>query len=157
MCVREVRRRHARARYASHPRPSPARPLFADNAVNGIPSCAHGDFQQAVVRDLWGFEGYISSDTGAIEDFYADGGHHYVKTSAEAACAALRGSTDVCSGAPFVKSLMTAGCPPSDIERALTRTLTLRMRLGLFDADTASQPYWNVPLSVVGASASLDA
>ena len=31
------------------------------NAVNGVPSCANGLFQNTVVRDEWGFDGYIVS------------------------------------------------------------------------------------------------
>jgi hypothetical protein len=139
---------------------SPARGLMCSyNAVNGIPSCASAGFQETVVRGLWGFNGYISSDTGAIEDMYQPDGHHFVKTSGEAACAALRGSTDVCSGAPFVESLMAAvaagTCSAADVSRALTRTLTLRMDLGLFDP-IESQPYWHVPLTAVSTPASLD-
>jgi beta-glucosidase-like glycosyl hydrolase len=86
-------------------------------------------------------------------------GHHFVKTSGEAACAALRGSTDVCSGAPFIDSLMAAvaagTCSMADVTRALTRTFTLRMDLGLFDPVDA-QPYWHVPITAVGVPASLD-
>ena len=29
------------------------------NAVNGVPSCANDLFNNKVVRDEWGFEGYI--------------------------------------------------------------------------------------------------
>ena len=32
------------------------------NAVNGVPSCANGLFQNTVVRDEWGFDGYIVSE-----------------------------------------------------------------------------------------------
>ena len=107
------------------------------------------------MRDTWGFDGYITSDTGAIEDIYQ--GHNYVKTSGEAACAALRGSTDICSGAPFIDSLLAAvaagTCSMADVTRALTRTLTAQFRLGLFDP-IADQPYWHVPTDAVGTAAS---
>ena len=140
--------------------PLPPSPRAAYNAVNGIPSCGDAGFQQAVVRDRWNFSGFITSDTGAIEDFFEPDAHHWVKTSGEAACAALRGSTDLCSGAPFIDSLLAAvaagTCSMTDVTRALTRTLTARFRLGLFDAIEA-QPYWHVPIAAVGAPASLDA
>ena len=35
------------------------------NAVNGVPSCANDLFNNKVVRDEWGFEGYI-----VRKDFY---------------------------------------------------------------------------------------
>ena len=31
------------------------------NALNGVPSCANGPIQNTVVRDEWGFEGFIVS------------------------------------------------------------------------------------------------
>ena len=32
------------------------------NAVNGVPSCANSFLQNTIVREQWGFEGYIVSD-----------------------------------------------------------------------------------------------
>ena len=32
------------------------------NAVNGVPSCANKFLQNTIVREQWGFEGYIVSD-----------------------------------------------------------------------------------------------
>jgi hypothetical protein len=118
--------------------------------VNGQPSCAN-DFFRQVVRGAWGFDGYISSDTGALEDVYQQ--HHYVATEAEAACVSIRnGTTDVCSGFVYHDALLqgvAAGlCDRSDVEAALYRTLLLRFRLGLFDP-IADQPYWQVPLAAV--------
>lgn len=37
------------------------------NAVNGVPSCANGLFQNTVVRDEWGFDGYIVSGRHTLE------------------------------------------------------------------------------------------
>jgi len=34
------------------------------NAVNGVPSCANDLFQNQVVRDQWGFQGFIVSGCG---------------------------------------------------------------------------------------------
>ena len=31
------------------------------NAVNGVPSCANDLLQNKIMRDEWGFEGYIVS------------------------------------------------------------------------------------------------
>lgn len=41
----------------------------ADNAVNGVPTCANS-FLNQTLRGQWGFEGYVSSDSGAVEDIY---------------------------------------------------------------------------------------
>jgi beta-glucosidase-like glycosyl hydrolase len=36
--------------------------LRADNAVNGVPMCANKKLLFDTARDLWGFDGYITSD-----------------------------------------------------------------------------------------------
>ena len=36
-------------------------------AVNGIPACGNGDFNNAVLRDEWGWDGMIVSDYTAVE------------------------------------------------------------------------------------------
>lgn len=52
------------------------------NAVNGVPTCA-SSFLTSVLRGTWNFTGYITSDTGALEDIYQQ--HKYVATEVEAA------------------------------------------------------------------------
>ena len=37
------------------------------NAVNGKPSCANKWLLKTVARDAWGFDGYITSDCGAVQ------------------------------------------------------------------------------------------
>ncbi len=123
--------------------------------MNGQPSCA-SDVLRTVLRDAWNFTGYITSDSGAIEDVYQQ--HHYVATEAEAACVSIRnGSCDVCSGAVYHDALMQSVanglCARADVDAALYRTFALRMQLGLFDP-IEDQPYWHVPLSAVDTSES---
>ena len=36
------------------------------NAVNGVPSCANDLFQNQVVRDQWGFQGFIVSSSSTL-------------------------------------------------------------------------------------------
>ena len=95
------------------------------NAVNGVPTCA-SDTLTSVLRGAWNFSGYITSDSGAIEDVYLPfpKGHHYVDTPAEAACVSIRnGTTDVCSGAVYHDALMdsvSSGlCSRADVDAAL--------------------------------------
>ena len=132
------------------------------NAVNGQPACA-SDTLTSVLRGAWGFSGYITSDSGALEDVYLPfpKGHHYVNTEAEAACVSIRnGTTDVCSGAVYHDSLMdsvSSGlCSRADVDAALYRTMMVRMKAGLFDP-IEDQPYWHTPLTAVNTPASEDA
>jgi beta-glucosidase-like glycosyl hydrolase len=132
------------------------------NAVNGVPTCASA-FLTSVLRGTWGFTGYITSDSGALENIYDPfpKGHQYVNNSAEGACVAVRdGTTDVCSGTAYHDGLMESVaqglCTRADVDAALYRTFMLRMQLGLFDAPGASNPYWSVPLSAVNTPAAQD-
>ncbi len=121
------------------------------NAVNGVPACASTKLN-ATLRGEWGFDGYVSSDTGAVSDIYKE--HKYVADGPAAACAALRGGTDIDSGSVYHDHLLAgvaAGhCTMGDVRAALRRTLGLRFRLGLFDPING-QPYWHVPLDVVAS------
>ena len=40
------------------------------NELNGVPTCADRELLTTLARDKWGFEGYITSDCGAVEDVY---------------------------------------------------------------------------------------
>jgi beta-D-xylosidase 4 len=124
------------------------------NAVNGQPTCA-SQFLTDIIRGKWNFSGYITSDTGALEDVYRE--HKYVATEQEAACVSLiNGTTDVDSGAVYHDSLL--GCPKEAINAALRRTFRLKFELGLFDPIDSS-PYWSTPLSSIAtpAAAALNA
>ena len=56
------------------------------SAINGVPACASTRLN-ATLRGEWGFDGYVSSDTGAVSDIYKE--HKYVADGPAAACAAL--------------------------------------------------------------------
>lgn len=76
------------------------------NAVNGKPTCAH-PLLAKVLRDEWKFDGYVTSDTGAIDDIYAK--HHYAHNASAAVAVALRdGRCDMDSGAVYHDALLVA-------------------------------------------------
>ena len=68
-------------------------------------------FIQTVLRDTWNFSGYVTSDSGAVEDIYAK--HHYLNaTAAEGVAAAIKAGCDIDSsldhghsgtGSPYVE------------------------------------------------------
>jgi xylan 1,4-beta-xylosidase len=139
------------------PLPPPPPPPHRYNAVNGIPTCA-SPFLTTVLRDTWQFAGYVTSDSGALEDIYDN--HHYTNDSLHTVYPALHdGRTDVCSGGVYTSSLLPALqaglVSRDDVSLALYDTFLVRFQLGLFDpAD--NQPYWHVPLSSVGSQSSDD-
>ena len=151
--------RRLRACYAAAPRSSfshPRRAAGSYNAVNGVPTCA-SPMLTAVLRDSWAFKGYVTSDSGALEDIYSQ--HKYANSSLTAVPVALRdGQCDVCSGDVYADSLLQALAQGlvtrEDIDLALAHTFKLRFEMGLFDPPSStSNPYWLVPASEVGTPA----
>ena len=46
--------------------------MGAYNRVNGEACCASPTLLQKILREEWGFDGYVVSDCGAIDDIYSD-------------------------------------------------------------------------------------
>ena len=133
------------------------------NEYNGVPACGDAWLLRDVLRDGWGFDGYVTSDSGAVEWIYEPDAHNYTATPEEGVALALRAGTDVDSnldrgdhatGSPYVwyfNASRDAGLiAEADVDAALNRTLWLRFALGLFDP-IDDQPLWRVPPEVVGA------
>jgi len=124
------------------------------NAVNGVPSCANKFLLEDVLRKEWGFSGYVTSDSGAVEDIYSQ--HHYKNMSAEeGVAAAVKAGCDIDSnlktghsstGSPYTwsieKALEQGLIEESDVDALLYRSLRMRFELGLFDP-IEDQPYWH--------------
>ena len=49
--------------------------MCAYNAINGEPACANTYLLQKTLRDDWKFQGFVTSDCGAVEDFVP--GHNF--------------------------------------------------------------------------------
>ena len=58
----------------------------ADNAINGVPTCAERGLLTQVLREQWGFEGFVVSDYDAwVFMAIRDGPTPFAKTVPEAA------------------------------------------------------------------------
>jgi beta-glucosidase-like glycosyl hydrolase len=123
------------------------------NAVNGIPSCASPFLLQDILREQWGWDGYVVSDCDAVRDVYV--GHKYKGTPAEAAGVCLKAGTDLDCGAFYGKNLGDAiqnnFVADEDLDKALIRLFTARLRLGMFDP-WDQQPYLQYPPETIGHS-----
>ncbi|XP_057958224.1 putative beta-D-xylosidase [Malania oleifera] len=115
------------------------------NQVNGRPTCADPNFRN-IVRGQWHLNGYIVSDCDSVERLYND--QHYTKTPEDAAAQSIRAGLDLNCGT-FL-ALHTAGAvqkgklSEADVNWALTNTLTVQMRLGMFDGDPAAHAFGNL-------------
>jgi beta-glucosidase len=110
--------------------------MCAYNAINGAPACASTMLLEDTLRTAWGFKGFVTSDCGAIDDFYESYGHGYSKTAEEASAKAVLAGTDTNCGDTYktlVKAVSDKLLPASAIDTAVTRLFMARFELGLFD------------------------
>ena len=110
--------------------------MSAYNSVDGVPCSADSFLLEKLLREEWGFEGYVVSDCDAIRDIYNARAHHYVDTPEEAAAAAVKAGCNLCCGGDYnalVRSVQQGLVSEKDIDGALYYTLWTRFKLGLFD------------------------
>ncbi len=108
--------------------------MGAYNALYGVPDCANSFLLTDLLRQQWGFKGYVVSDCGAIGDIWKH--HHYVQTPEEAAADAVKAGCDLCCGQDYsalVRAVQQGLVTEQEIDHALTYALWTRFRLGLFD------------------------
>src|SRR5829696_771963 len=79
--------------------------MCAYNRTNGEPCCANTHLLGRILRSEWGFDGYVVSDCGAIDDIYKR--HNIVKTAEEASALAVKRGTDLECGESY-KALVNA-------------------------------------------------
>jgi beta-glucosidase len=113
--------------------------MAAYHEIDGIPVTADAPLLKKILREEWGFQGFVLSDLGAIERLYKV--HHVAATQQEAACAAIRSGVDMqfydFPHDIFQNALI--GCvhehtlSNEDLDRALRSVLRVKFALGLFD------------------------
>lgn len=124
--------------------------MCAYNRVNGEAACGSKALLQQILRDEWGFPGYVVSDCWALDDIYKY--HKLKETPAEAAALALKAGTDLDCGTkvyPFLVEAVKKGLVTEDeIDTAVKRLFTARFKLGMFDPAERVK-YAQIPFSVV--------
>ena len=123
--------------------------MGAYNRVNGEVACASPYLMNTLLRDKWGFDGYIVSDCGALSDFHK---HHKVtKTAAESAAMALNAGLHVnCGGAYNVlaNAIKQGLTSEKQLDKVLKHQLLTRFKLGFFDK-SSENPYNSISEDVV--------
>lgn len=124
--------------------------MCAYNAFQGQPCCGNDLLMQSILRDKWQFKGYVTSDCGAIDDFYR---HHKTHPNAESAAAdAVFHGTDLDCGQEaymaLIKAVREGVITEKQLDISLRRLFSIRFRLGLFDP-LDKVPYSNIPISVL--------
>src|SRR6476659_9340617 len=116
--------------------------MCAYNSINGQPACANEFLLVDQLRKKWNFQGYVVSDCEAVVNIFRD--HHFTKTQAEASALSLqRGMDNECIDfskvkedhdyKPYLDAYKQGILKESEIDTALIRLFTARIKLGMFD------------------------
>ncbi|HEU6447389.1 MAG TPA: glycoside hydrolase family 3 C-terminal domain-containing protein [Verrucomicrobiae bacterium] len=110
--------------------------MGAYNSVFGVPCCASTLLLTDILRQQWGFDGYVVSDCDAIHNIWEKRDHHYVATPEEAAAIAVKAGCNLCCGGDYnalVRAVQKGLITEKQIDDALYHVLWTRFKLGLFD------------------------
>ncbi len=133
--------------------------MCAYNAIYGFPACASPLLLKQKLRGAWKFQGFVTSDCGAIGDFYSTekqgfsgtAGHHFSPDAAHASATAVLAGTDTSCGDEYdalPQAVKQGLLPESALDTAVKRLFTARIRLGLFDPPSQVE-YARLPFSDV--------
>lgn len=109
--------------------------MCAYNAFRTQPCCASDILMNDILRKEWKFDGYVTSDCWAIDDFFKN---HKTHPDAESAAAdAVFHGTDIDCGTDAYKALVQAvkngKISEKQIDISVKRLFMIRFRLGMFD------------------------
>ncbi len=123
--------------------------MCAYNLFNGSPCCGNTFLLEDMLRNQWGFEGYVVSDCWALRDFITH--QTTAKSEGEAGAIALKAGTDLNCGQVYRNlgnSLDSAMIVEDDIDVALKRLMLARFKLGMFDPPEMV-PWANMPIETL--------
>jgi len=106
------------------------------NEIDGIPSHINPWLLDTVLRQEWGFRGYVVSDGDGLQMLFRV--HKVAADAAEAARKAIAAGVDydLSDGSVYrtlIEQVKAGVVPVSQLDRAVARVLTAKYRLGLFE------------------------
>lgn len=126
--------------------------MCAYNAVYTQPCCASDLLMNDILRKQWKFNGYVTSDCWAVDDFFRY--HKTHKDATTSAVDAVMHGTDVECGRSVYITLVDAVknglIKVEQLDISLRRLFTIRFRLGMFDPPSMVK-YAQTPASALEA------
>ena len=116
--------------------------MNAYHELDGIPCAGDRSLLTGILREEWGFDGFVPSDYGSINMLASF--HKVAADKKEAAVMALEAGIDVelpesnCYGEPLLKALREGAIAQTTIDQAVRRVLRAKFELGLFDRQRSS-------------------
>ncbi len=108
--------------------------MCAYNSIRGKACCSNDPLLENILRNEWGFKGYVVSDCWAISDIYQY--HKEAKDAAEASADAVKAGTDLECGDSYTKLLDAVQkglIKENELDISLKRLMKARFQLGMFD------------------------
>jgi beta-glucosidase len=108
--------------------------MSAYNRTNGEPCSSSTTLLRDILRERWGFQGYVVSDCWAIKDLHEN--HKVTQTAEESAAAAVKAGCDLNCGCVYERipaAVQQGLLDEADVDRSLVRLFRARIRLGMFD------------------------
>jgi beta-glucosidase len=117
------------------------------NSINGVPGCGNQDLETAILKNEWGFDGFIESDWTAVAEMRAcppvtpdtgPCGHGVAADGPDAAATALNAGTDSEMTSTFIRDygaqlVAQHRISMARINDAVRRILRVKFRAGLFE------------------------
>lgn len=130
--------------------------MCAYNRTFGEPCCGSSFLLNDLLRNKWNFKGYITTDCGAISNFYKYHGTSPDEPSAVAL--SIKSGVNLCCGGEY-KSIPEAVkrglITEKEVDDALAVLLRTRFRLGLFDPIN-NNPYAKIGEATIGSQEHID-
>ena len=136
--------------------------MCAYNRFQGEPCCGNENLMISILRNKWKFDGYVTSDCGAINDFWA---YHKTHDDAkEASADAVMSGSDLECGEywnqlwsyhKLTDAIKEGLLDEAKLDESVNRLFTIRFKLGMFDPDE-QVPYAAIPTDVINHSDHFD-
>lgn len=130
--------------------------MCAYNRTFGEPCCGSSYLLNNLLRNKWGFQGYVTTDCWAVHNFYK---HHGTTNDLAESCAlAIKSGVNLNCGDEFgalPEAVQRGLVSETEVDVALTKLLTTRFKLGIFDPQNKN-PYSQIKEEVVGSQKHID-
>ena len=113
--------------------------MAAYHEIDGIPITDDPHILKAILRQEWGFKGFVLSDLGAVKRLY--NAHYVAATPKDAVCMAVRSGVDMqfydfdhnVFQQALIDCVHEGSLAQTDLDRAVRSVLRVKFELGLFD------------------------
>jgi len=127
--------------------------MCAYNRLYGEPCCSDPFLLNKILREQWGFNGFVATDCGAVYDMFIS--HKTAKDSVDGMAKAIRAGVDNhCMGyvGAVIPAIKQGLLREAELDTAVARLLRARFKLGIFDNASLNR-YAAIPYDIVNNKA----